>query len=138
MSQTKFFRKELVNELKTVERMMRKEPNVEKKLYYFTAAYGITSRTYRYSFSKDVLLADFVLQACHQTLNERIQRLKAGDQTMDFDENIFNKLGDSLKLLISRLESEESIQEPLEDMLAIAFSVSGPGNYLKEKGMIKI
>ena len=118
--------------------MMRKEPNVEKKMYYFSAAHGITSRTYRYSFSKDVLLADFVLQACHQTINGCIHRLKSGDQTVVFDDKLFDKLGDSLKLLILKLESEESIQEPLEDMLTISFSISGPGNYLKEKGMIKI
>ena len=65
MAQDKYFRKELVKELRFVEGLIKKEPSVEKKIYYFSAAYGITSRTYRYAFSKDVLLADYVLQTVH-------------------------------------------------------------------------
>lgn len=45
-----FFRRELVQELRRVENLMRRESSIEKKVYYFSAAYGVTSRTFRYSF----------------------------------------------------------------------------------------
>ena len=137
-SQDKFFRKELVTELRNIAKMMKNEPSLEKKLYYYSAAHGITSRTFRYSFSKDVLLADFVLQTSYNMLLERVERMKSGDSILKIEEAHINKLVDSLKILADKLENEENIQEPIENILSIAYISSGPGNYLKEKGMMKI
>jgi len=46
MSQKEFFKKELIKELRLVEALMKKEEDLDKKIYYFSAAYGITNRTY--------------------------------------------------------------------------------------------
>lgn len=138
MSQDRFFRKELVQELRRVETLIKKESSMEKKVYYLSAAYGITSRTIRYRFTKDVLMADFVLQTTYRILSDRISRMKSGDTTVDIREDIFDKICENLKMLADRLEKEETIQEPLENMLTIAFVTTGPGNYLHEKGEIKI
>ena len=40
---------------------MKKEEDAERKIYLFSAAYGIMGRSYRYDFSRDVLLAEVVL-----------------------------------------------------------------------------
>lgn len=138
MSQDRFFRKELVQELRRVEALIKKESSMEKKVYYLSAAYGITSRTFRYRFTKDVLMADFVLQTSYRILSERISRIRSGDTTIDIDDDIFNKICENLKMLADRLEKEEGIQEPLENILTIAFVTTGPGNYLHEKGDIKL
>ena len=71
MQHDDFFRRELVQELRRVENLIRHESSVEKKIYYFSAAYGITSRTFRYSFTKDFLLADFVLQGAYNLLTDK-------------------------------------------------------------------
>ena len=86
MAQNKFFRKELIKEIKRVEALMKKEDNPEKKIYYLSAAYGATSRTFRYNFTRDVLLADFVLQACYNILMDRVHRIKTGDPTVQIEE----------------------------------------------------
>jgi len=138
MPQDKYFRKELVTELKRVERLIKKEPSLEKKLYYFSAAYGITSRTYRYSFSREVLMADFVLHTSYGMLQERLSRMKSGDSTVLIEDEHLNKICKGLKLLAEKFENEESIQEPLELILTTAFSTTGPGNYLREKGSITL
>lgn len=138
MSQDRFFRKELVQELRRIETLIKKESSMQKKVYYLSAAYGITSRTFRYHFTKDVLMADFVLQTTYRILSDRISRIKSGDTTVDINEDIFDKICENLKMLADRFEKEESIQEPLENMLAAAFVTTGPGNYLYEKGEIKI
>lgn len=132
-----FFRKELVKELRNVARLMKDEKSVEKKLYYFSAAYGITNRTYRYAFSGDILLADLVLNTAYQTMVERIKMLKSGDTTVSLDENVFISIQEGLQVLANAFEDNKPIQNPLEKILTAAFSVSGPGNYLKEKGLIK-
>lgn len=138
MSQEEFFKKELVKELRLVEALMKKEENIEKKIYLFSAAYGITSRTYRYSFSDDVLLADFVLMSCYQSLGDRFQRIRSGDTTVKLEDIHFKKIEEGLRLLADAFEKNESILEPLKIISTTAFSTQGAGNYLREKGMLKL
>lgn len=136
MQHDDFFRRELVQELRRVENLMRRESSVEKKIYYFSAAYGITSRTFRYSFSNDILLADFVLQGAYNLLKDRLNRLKTGDKTVQLDEIIIERICDGLKLLADRIESKDNLQNALETILSAAYVTTGPGNYLREKNDI--
>ena len=133
-----FFRKELVEELRRIENMMRQAPSIDKKIYYFSAAYGITSRTYRYSFSKDVLLADILLQNVYNMMMERLNLTKAGNATVDPDMTVFEKICDGLRDLAKSFETKESIQGPLETIITAGFSLTGPGNFLREKGSLEI
>jgi hypothetical protein len=138
MSQEEFFKKELVKELRSVEAFMKKEENIEKKIYYFSAAYGITSRTYRYAFSDDILLADLVLTTGYQALTDRLQRVKSGDITVKLDATIFKKIEEGLRQLADAFENSESILKPLKVILTATFSTSGAGNYIREKGMFEL
>jgi len=138
MSQDDFFRKELVAELRRVELMMRMEERVEKKIYYFSAAYGITSRTLRYSFTEDYLLADFVLNTSYNGLLERFKRIRSGDTTVELKPVHFGRIQDGLKMLADAFESKTSILVPLEEILKAMYATTGPGNYLFEKGLLKL
>ena len=138
MSQKEFFKKELIKELRLVEALMKKEEELDKKIYYFSAAYGITNRTYRYSFSKDVLLADLVLNNGYQTLLDRAQRIKAGDRSVLLEDIHFEKIEEGLRQLADAFEKDESILEPLENILTAVFSTSGAGNYIRGKGLLKL
>ena len=133
-TQQKYFRKELVKELRQVEKLVANESRPEKKLYYYSAAYGITSRTLRYSFSRDILLADFVLNATYGLLMDRLKHMKQGDLTILLEDTHFEKLCEGLRLLADRLEAEDNIQDVLELIFTTAFSTTGPGNYIREKG----
>lgn len=137
-TQKRFFEKEIVKELRLIEAMMKKEENAEKKNYLFSAAFGVMNRSYKYDFSKDVLLAELVLNQSYTILAECIQRIKSRDQTARLEPLHFEKIEEGLKLLADCFENETSILEPLELILTTAFSTSGPGNYLREKGMIKL
>jgi hypothetical protein len=138
LSQKEFFKKELIKELRLVEALMKKEEDLDKKIYYFSAAYGITNRTYRYSFSKDVLLADLVLNNGYQTLLDRAQRIKAGDRSVLLEKIHFEKIEEGLRQLANAFEKDESILEPLENILTAVFSTSGAGNYIRGKGLLKL
>ena len=133
-----FIRKELVEELRRVENLVRNEPSIEKKIYYLSAAYGVTSRTYRYSFSKDVLIADLIIQGAYNMQTERLQLLKRGDKNVIPDPIVFEKICDGLRDLALAFESGSSVLEPLELIITAAFAVTGPGNYLREKGQLII
>lgn len=138
MTQEGFFKKELVKELRLVETLMKKEDSIEKKIYYFSAAYGITGRSYRYSFSEDVLLADLVLTTGYQALMDRFQRIRNGDTTVKLEETHFKKIEEGLRLLADAFEKDESILKPIEIILTATFSTQGAGNYLREKGLLKL
>jgi hypothetical protein len=138
MTQKRFFEKEMVKELRLIEASMKKEENIERKIYLFSAAYGIMGRTYRYEFSRDALLAELVLNNSYTVLADRFNRLKSGDTTVQLEALHFVKIEEGLKLLADCIENEKSILEPLELILATAFSTSGPGNYLREKGTLKL
>lgn len=135
---TEFFKKELVEELRRVEKMVREAPSVPKKLYYLSAAHGVTNRTFRYSFSKDVLITDLLLTGVFNMLNERIMAISSGDQNVIPDPLIFEKICDGLRDLANCFEKNESILEPIENIVTMGYSVTGPGNYLKEKGLLKL
>lgn len=138
MQREEFFRKEMVEELTRALKMMRDETDSEKKIYYLSATYGITSRTFRYSFSSEVLLADFALQTAYNLFIDRLERLKRGDTTVEITTEHFKKLEDSVSRLIKSLSKTESIEDPVKDILTVSFSTTGPGNYLKEKGDLKL
>lgn len=132
------FKKELVGELRRVEILVRQAPSIEKKAYYFSAAYGITNRTYRYSFSQDVLIADLLLNGTYNMIMERIAALRSGDQNIIPDQLVFEKICDGLRDLANCLESGESIFDPLKNITTAGFSITGAGNYLREKGLLKL
>jgi len=138
MLREEFFRRELVQELRRVENLIRQESSIEKKIYYFSAAHGITNRTLRYSFSRDVLLADFVLQQIYNVLTDRSNRVKSGDQRIPFEDIHFEKICDGLKLLADRFETGGNVQEPIEIIITSGFSITGPGYYLRVKGDLKL
>jgi hypothetical protein len=43
-----------------------------------------------------------------------------------------------LKLLADKLEAEESILEPLEDIFLTVYTTTGAGHYMREKGDITL
>ena len=137
-AQANYFKKELVKELRLVDKKINSTDNIEKKNYFFSAAHGITSRTFRYSFSRDVLLADFVLQTAYGLIGERLQRIKQGDSTVNVTNEHFLLIGKGLRILADNFEKQENIQNAIELILTTAFSTTGPGNYLVEKGELKL
>lgn len=138
MSHEKLYRKELVDELRRIEVLIRKEKSIDKKAFYFSAGYGITGRIHKQSFSPDILLTDLVLQASYQILIERINALKRGDTVVPIENLRFDNICDGLRDLATAMEKKQNIQEPLEKILTSAYVASGAGSYLLEKGQIKL
>jgi hypothetical protein len=133
-----FLRAELVEELRRVENLVRQEPSVEKKIYYFSAAYGITGWTFRYSLYKEVLMADLLLIGAYNMMSERLNLFKSGNHTVPIDPLIFERICDGLRDLANCFESRESIFDALQTITIAAYSMTGPGNYIREKGDLKI
>jgi hypothetical protein len=135
-----FFENEMLVEFDTILKLMKGEKSLEKRIYYFSAAYGITQRTYRGHFSKEVLLMDLILTNAYNLLLDRLNHLKNRDMTVHPE--VLEKAVDQIMVefgsLIKNLEDKKDIRDPLENILVIAYSTTGNGNYLMEKGQIVI
>lgn len=67
-------------------------------------------------------------------LPERYQRFRSGDQTVPFDEKVFESIVDGLKALADAFEDDTSILEPLELITAAMFSTNGTWELSPGKG----
>ena len=136
--QYKIMKKELVSELKRVSKLVKDEPDTRKKLYYYSAAYGITSRVMKFSFRGDLLLADMVLNQSYLMVTDRLNKVMGGDTTVELKPEVFSSLSNGVLELALAFEKEEPVQVALEKILITAYSTNGPGNYLKEKGALAL
>jgi len=139
MVKEKLFIKEMVNELRYVAKKMRSESDYEKAIYYFSAAHGITNRTFRYVFNENVLLADFVLNVSYNMFNDLITRVKQQNiSSVPLEYAKIRKISDQLNALADAFEAGRDVSIPLKKILTIAYTTTGNGHYLEEKGMISI
>jgi hypothetical protein len=134
-----FLKEELIKELTEIVKLMRSENNLDKKLYYYSAAYGITQRTFKYTFSKEILLMDTVFTTSWTLLIDRLNHIKSNDQNVAPD--VLTKaiiyITDQLDELVIRLDTDKNYIENLENILTAAYSTTGNGNYLLERGILK-
>ncbi len=137
-SRDEFFKKELIIELTEIVNLMRNENNLEKKLYYYSAAFGITQRTFKYIYSKDILLMDTIFSSSFNLLIERLTHIKNHDLLVPGD--VLNKavlyITDQLDEIVKKLGSGKNTIENLENILTAAYSTTGNGNYLLERGIL--
>jgi len=140
MDRKEFFHQEMIDEFKAISELIAGEEKLDRKLYYFSAAYGMTQRTLRNDFSKDILLMDLVLSNTYNHLVQRLNMLKNRDMIVhpDILQKASKVVFDQFEQLIVKLEKKEPYHEQLENILSAVFVTTGSGNYLFERGMIKL
>lgn len=127
-------KKELAEELRNVADKMRHEPSPMKKIYIYSAAYGIVDRTMRYDFSKDLLLAFTVLNVTYNSLGERAKALQSGDQNVPLTIEQLNKAADLVDDLGGAFQNDDDIDGILKDIALLAYRSTGPGHYMDLNG----
>jgi len=137
MQRAEFFKNELTQELHYIAKAMREESDIEKRIFLFSAAYGITSRTFRYVFSKDVLLADFVLTQVYNMLMNRFNQIQGIDKDGSLQLKL-NELSDELDDLAAGFDTGKDVATPLKNILTIGYSVTGNGIYLEQKRELEV
>ncbi|MHC1630375.1 MAG: hypothetical protein ACXQTG_05450 [Methanoculleaceae archaeon] len=83
-------------------------------------------------------MADFVLNSCYMGVLDRFKRIRSGDATVEIQPIHFDKIQEGIIQLADAFETGNSILAPLQKILTATYATSGPGNYLREKGLLKI
>jgi len=123
------FKKNLLSELEFTIKKMKEESDVSRKLYFFTATYGAIGRVMRYYPNNELTMAHAILNICYNQLNDRINRLKAGDVVIQLPKNWSEQLIDYVSELKKAIQENRSTYPTLEKIIEVGYLASGAGYY---------
>jgi len=132
MKITQELKERLLSEFDFVIKKMTEEPDPLKKLYFFSATYGVVERVMRYCPSDDLSIAHTILSLCYNTLNDRVTRVRGGDVVVPLPQDWSEQLVQHVRKFKKSIEDNSSIYPALEGIIHLAYSATGPGFYTKE------
>jgi hypothetical protein len=138
MNITEDARKAITDEITYVLAMMEKSDSLEKRLYYFSAIYGITQRMFNFEPDEDLICMHTVLNQVYGLLKNRVEAVKKGDLSVPISDQQIDKLMKLTKDLGKRIKSKEGIDDILKKFIVLSYSTTGNGYYLLEKGLLKV
>ena len=129
-----YVKKELVKELKNVSKRMLDEPELVKKLFYYSAAYGAVDRTMRYGFTKQLLMAHTILNVTYNAYKERLRAIAGGDSVVPLTIGQLDRTAELVRDLGDAFNKGIDVNGILADIMLLAYMSTGPGHYLNENG----
>lgn len=132
-------RKIITDEFKYVAKQIRKEKQLNRKSYYFSAAYGVVNRIFNIEFDPTLVFIHHILQSAHSLINTTVDRISTGQETtIQISEVHFEGLAEALETLSDKIDKDKDVGPTLQKISNIAYSATGNGYYLCQKGMLKI
>ena len=138
MKINKIYKTAIVNEIKYVQKKMKESSNLEKKLFYFSAIPAEFLRVFNLEYDQDILYIHHVINHTHIMFQQRIINIKAGDTTVVIDDRQIDRLESLINDVINVIEQNKKFDNVLKAFIELAYSTSGNGYYLREKGLLKI
>jgi hypothetical protein len=138
MQINKIYKTALVNEVKYVQKRMKDNVSLEKKLFYFSAVPAELLRVLNLDYDLELLYLHHAVNHAYATFQQRMTAIKSGDTTIILDEKQIDKLESLLEDVLGVIEQKKGIDEVLKAFIELAYSTSGNGFYLMEKGLLKI
>jgi hypothetical protein len=128
----------IVDEIGYVVKKMDKVQEAHEKLYYFSAIFGIIHRIFNIEYSSDLAFAHFILRSTFDTFQSRLKAIQQGDHAVPLNNEQFYKLATLSKDLAEKIKKDENIYDTLKSLACLAYSATGNGYYLMQKGILKI
>ncbi len=137
------FRQRLAKEYRYAVTKMQEVTQPAKKIYYFSVFFGEAQRVLNWEWDRDLTLIYTVTQHVHTQVNTTMQTPALGLFPIDWA-TVYEKLtqvASDLAAYYEKAENDDSREEMyqiLGHFAEIAYSVSGNGSYLYEKGTFKL
>ena len=133
------YKKIIVEEITFAIKKMEETKEAQVLLYYFSAIPSMFQRIYNIEYDSDIVFAHYILKATHENF---IQRLKdsqqGGDIAILIRDDQLERLISLSKELLRNIKKDNDIGEVLKKFVTLLYSTTGNGNYLMEKGWLKI
>jgi hypothetical protein len=132
-------KKMFLDELNYSIEKMEKTPDPIQKLFYFSATYGVIQRLFNLEYSQDLVFAHFILSEAYKAFASRLRVYKDNqDTTIPVLVEQIERLISLTKEFAKKIESNKELTDTLKKFVVLAYSTTGNGFYLYEKGVLKI
>ena len=133
----------LAQEFRFSAQKMAETPNLQTKLYFFSALYGEVSRVLNQVWDSELSLLHLVLQSSHRMISSRVAAYVSGaERTIPIPEDFPEALDATANALAEVFEEPEidptRLGRVLAKIAALAYVTTGNGYYLHVKGALKV
>jgi len=125
----------LLDEIEFIRKKIIEEPDISDKIYYYSAAYGMTRRIVNLKFDPQLQFMDFILNVTYQIMITRLNSIRSGDLNVPLDANFFNDLAYCLEQLKEKIQQNEDTYLILQKIYNLTSLLEGNGYYLSQKGV---
>ena len=143
MQLPKALKDRLAREFRFAATKMAETPNVQRKLYFYSAFFGEATRVLNQSWDSELSLLHLVVQSSHRLINSRVMAYATGaDRVIDIPEGLPQALDEVADRLAGVFEQPEVDSNQLTNVMKriaeLAYVTTGNGYYLYERGTLKI
>ena len=124
-------KKNVLSELEYIIKKMNEEQDIAKKLFFYSAVHGTLERAVRYHADKELLIMHLLAQTSYATINDRVNRFKAGDTIVPIELDLLNRLIEGVIELKEAIENDQVVYPAAEKIMEITYAVTGPGFYTR-------
>lgn len=125
----------LLDEIAFVRQKITEESDISKKIYYYSAIYGMTRRILNLNYDHQLQFIDYIFYTTYQTISNRLNIIRSGDLTIQFQTSFFDDLIYCLEQLEEKIRNDEDTYTVLEKVSNLASLIDGNGYYLSQKGI---
>lgn len=134
------YKHEIIEELEDIAKNMKKEDNLERKIYLYSGAHGILNRILNLDYKPELLFVNYILQRSYETINGGITSFIRGERRIPIPEPkyLLDELADEIDKLAGAIAGNSDCIEILNRIIELSYTTTGNGAYLHYKGIIKI
>ena len=132
------YKQVIIKELEIVLQKMNESNSVDDKIYYFSAIQGMLHRVMNLEYTDNLLFAHFITNEVHKSLLQRNVSIKQGDAVVRLTEQHWVRLMEITKEFLQAVRNDADLDSVLKQYVILLYSTTGNGNYLMEKGLLKI
>jgi hypothetical protein len=132
------YKQAIIKELEFVLLKMNESKSGDDKIYYFSAIQGMLHRVMNLEYTDDLLFAFFITNETHKSLLQRSISLKQGEAVVKLTEQHWVRLIEITKDFLEAVRNDDNLGSVLKQYVILSYSTTGNGNYLMEKGILKI
>ena len=142
MQLPKILKDRLAREFSFAAKQMAETPNIQRKLYFYSAFFGEITRVLNQAWDSDLSLLHLVTQQSHRLINSRVMAYASGDRVIDLPDNLPEMLDEIANQLAEAFESSEidsvKLDIAMKRVADLAYATTGNGYYLYIRGMLKL
>ncbi len=135
MTLSKEYKTIIYDEIKFVSNILRESEDVDELIYYLSAVHPMFRRIYNLEFNKHLVFMNFIIGNCFGVIAAAVNIAKQEKTPIIIDISFFRKYGGLLEDLAEAIKEDKLGYEILEKIALLAYSISGNGYYLQQKGV---